>query len=74
MLKRFNGELRYTVQRARPKRLVQYYRGYIFSDRAQNAAVDALANEAWALYKEGLIHLLQRRMGEYDYIYYFVVR
>lgn len=68
------GHLRRLLKKYRTKTLIKYYEGFIFYDREHDENVDLIAKEAWQLYEEGLVHLLQKRIGECAYIYYVVKR
>ena len=47
-----------------------YYTGFIYEDREKNDDVRDLAELSWALHKDALVHLFQRRLGlaKYEYI------
>jgi hypothetical protein len=69
--------------RARPGDRLEYYRGYLATDRikgtsslteAERRKLTAMADHAFALADQGKLYLLQRRHGDVDYSYWAVVR
>jgi hypothetical protein len=69
--------------RARPGERIEYYRGYLATDRskgtsslteAERRKLTAVADHALALSDQGNLHLLQERHGNGDYSYWAVAR
>lgn len=64
---------------AKPGQRADYYRGYLYADRMQDGTTRKggtsvptplrLANKAWEFYELGIVRLVQKRMGNEDYIY-----
>jgi hypothetical protein len=68
--------------RARSGERIEYYRGYLATDRskgtsslteAERRKLTAVADHALALSDQGNLHLLQERHGDRDYSYWAVV-
>ena len=61
------------AHRSPPRARKCYYTGFLFVDRQKgNAAAEEAArvgNEAWALYMQGLVTLVQHRLGDAQYEY-----
>jgi hypothetical protein len=69
--------------RARPAERLEYYRGYLATDRikgttslteAERRKLTTVADQALALADRGKLHLLQERHGDRDYSYWAVAR
>jgi hypothetical protein len=69
--------------RARPGERLEYYRGYLATDRikgttslkeAERRKLATIAEHALALAGQGKLHLLQQRHGYADYSYWAVAR
>lgn len=68
---------------ASPGDQLVYHRGYLAIDTGADSLVGTpaerqelrrVANRAWQLAQDGVVHLVQRRHGEVDYAYLVVVR
>lgn len=69
------------VEKAPAGAMIEYHRGNLAIDRgspkpvsAAEEFVNAVANEAWSLYEQGAVLLVQKRSGWLDYSYMAVVR
>lgn len=70
------------LKRAGPGQQLEYYRGYLVRDRwptsdpseDERRALGRLAEAAWRAADEGLVDLVQRRNGEFDFSYLAIKR
>ena len=70
------------LKRAGPGQQLEYYRGYLVRDRwptsdlseDERQALGRLADAAWRAADEGLLDLVQRRHGEFDFSYLAIRR
>ena len=71
------------VGQALPGDRLAYHAGYLAIDKeadsrfatpAERQELRRVADRAWQLAQDGIVHLVQRRDGEADFIYYVVVR
>ena len=63
-------ELLTEVQSAKSGTFIEYYNGSLVMRRDRKKR--AIAGSAWSLYKEGLVLLVSKRMGDEHYCYYAV--
>lgn len=68
------GYVRSLYRKARANKRVQYYKGYLYTDRMSNRDLDRAARYLLARALQGECHLLQIRHGDFSYSYFFVKR
>lgn len=75
-----NGVVDWIID-AEPGAAAAYYRGHLAHDRCESTLVHsaekrrrliAIAKRALAEEENGLVHLVQRRLGDHDYVYIMV--
>ncbi len=71
------------LAQAAPGELLQYHVGYLGLDRSacgrsmsveSRAALSRTSNRAWRLAEQGLVHLVQRRLGPDSFLYLAIAR
>lgn len=62
------------IDSAAPGDAAEYHRGYLARDIAEGPALLRLAEAAYAGWRAGRVHLVQRRHGPGDYSYLAIAR
>jgi len=49
---------------------IHYHEGYLPTDREKDPDVDKIASRTLEAFEDGILHLFQKRQGEYHYSYF----
>jgi len=66
-------KIRNELRRAPRGKLTVYHRGYLYIDRTTNGELDDAARYLLQQAQDGELELFQKRIGYWDYMYFFRV-